>query len=51
MSDLETIKSIFTKAGWSLKEEKTDYGGTKLELGGYYGIEVYFDKNGEIEIE
>lgn len=50
MSDLETIKSIFTKAGWLLKEEKTDYGGTKLELDGYYGdIEVYFDKNGEIE--
>lgn len=56
MSDYDTIKSIFKKAHWSVKEsisiEEIEEGEPitlrKLQLGNYYGMDIYFDINGNI---
>lgn len=56
MTDYETIKSIFSKASWDIKEtiinqNNSDPTLKKLSLGGYYGIDVFFEENGDICIE
>lgn len=57
MTDYEIIKSIFKKGGWDVKESIINQNDNeyptlkKLQLGGYYGIEVLFEENGNIYIE
>lgn len=56
MSDYDTIKSIFRKGHWSVQEsisiEENEEGEPitlrKLQLGNYYGMDVYFDIDGNI---
>lgn len=57
MTDYETVKSIFEKGGWDVKESTINQNDEeyptlkKLTLGGYYGIEVLFKENGDIYVE
>ncbi len=56
MTDCEIIKEIFSRGGWDIEEtivdEDNDYPTRiKIRLGGYYGIDIFFKENGEIDEE
>lgn len=57
MTDYEMIKDVFSRGEWDIEESIINENDSesrtlkKLHLGGYYGFDVFFKENGEIDNE